>query len=108
MLEAVTGMRARPEELMDIGERINNMERAFNVREGMTRKDDILPWRCLEEPMPDGPAKGRALGEAGLNIMLDEYYGARGWNEKGIPQKEKLQALGLTDVAKQLELLLTA
>jgi aldehyde:ferredoxin oxidoreductase len=108
MLEAVTGMRARPEELMDIGERINNLERAFNVREGITRKDDILPWRCLEEPMPDGPAKGRALGEAGLNKMLDEYYGARGWNEKGIPQKEKLQALGLTDVAKQLELLLTA
>jgi len=108
MLEAVTGMRARPEELMDIGERINNLERAFNVREGITRKDDILPWRCLEEPMPDGPAKGRALGEAGLNKMLDEYYGARGWNNEGIPRKDRLQELGLNDVAKQLELIVNA
>jgi len=108
MLEAVTGMRTSPEELMKIGERINNLERAFNVREGLTRKDDILPRRCLEEPVQEGPAKGLVLSEDKLDIMLNEYYGARGWNEKGIPQKDKLLELGLNDVAEQLELIVNA
>lgn len=108
MLEAVTGIRVSSNELMKIGERINNLERAFNVREGITRKDDTLPRRCLEEPMPDGPGKGKTLSETTLRIMLDEYYRARGWNEEGIPRKDKLQELGLNDVAEQLELIVTA
>jgi len=108
MLEAVTGMRTSPGELMKVGERINNLERAFNVREGITRKDDTLPRRCLEEPMPDGPAKGKTLSETKLRVMLDEYYRARGWNEEGIPRKDKLQELGLNDVAEQLELIVNA
>jgi aldehyde:ferredoxin oxidoreductase len=74
------------------GERIFNLERMYNIREGLTRADDSLPKRLLEEPMPDGPAKGHIVD---LEPLLDAYYEYRGWDEYGVPTEEKLQELGL-------------
>jgi len=98
---AITGSNISANEVLQIGERIINVERAFNVREGLTRKDDTLPDRMLKEPMPDGPAKGQVVR---LDIMLDDYYRFRGWDkDSGLPTKKKLLELGLSDIANELE-----
>jgi aldehyde:ferredoxin oxidoreductase len=55
------------------------VEKAFNIREGLTRKDDTMPKRYLEEKIPDGPCKGQVLN---LEPLLDQYYTARGWDVK--------------------------
>ncbi len=68
------------EELGLIGERIWNLERDFNNRAGFTSKDDTLPKRLLTEQAKTGPAKGHANG---LDKMLPEYYGLRGWDDGG-------------------------
>jgi len=100
LYDGVTGIRLSEEEVLRTGERINNLERAFNIREGLTRKDDTLPERVLKEPYPDGPAKGEVVR---LEPMLDEYYDFRGWEQKtGFPTRSKLEELGLTDVADDL------
>ena len=92
-LKAVTGWDITENELMTIGERIVNVERLFNIRQGLTRKDDTLSERFLKEPIPSGPAKGQVLD---LDPMLDEYYTARGWDLKtGRPTETRLKELGL-------------
>ncbi len=94
-LQAVTGWDITEDELMTIGERIVNVERLFNIRQGLTRKDDTLSERFLKEPIPSGPAKGRVLN---LEPMLAEYYQARGWDpETGRPTRAGLERLGLKD-----------
>lgn len=74
------------------GERIYNLERLFNLKAGLTSKDDTLPKRMLEEPMPEGPGKGHVVH---LDEMLPEYYSVRGWSAEGIPGDEKLSELGV-------------
>ena len=99
-LNLTTGLKYKVKELRLIGERIVNLNRAFNVREGLTRKDDQLPERLLKDPSPKGPAKGQVVE---LDQMLDEYYQIRGWDMKtGIPTYETLIKVGLEDVAKDL------
>ena len=103
LMEAVTGLKLTPEEVMQVGERINNLARAFNVREGFTRADDTLPERLLTEPLKAGASKGHFISKEELTQMLDEYYAARGWDVKtGVPAKEKLVELGLGYVVDQL------
>ncbi|ROR32601.1 aldehyde ferredoxin oxidoreductase family protein [Inmirania thermothiophila] len=80
------------ERLAETGERIWNLEREFNLRAGLTAKDDTLPRRLLEEPARSGPAKGK-VNELGK--MLPEYYRVRGWGEDGVPTTETRQRLGL-------------
>jgi len=63
----------------------------FNLREGLTRKDDTLPYRTLHEPLPDGPAAGQCIGEENLNRMIDEYYAFRGWDSAGVPTEKTLK-----------------
>jgi aldehyde:ferredoxin oxidoreductase len=105
LLEAVTGLVYTPDDIMQAGERINNLARAFNVREGFTRADDTLPERLLTEPLPGGASKGHFISKDELNQMLDEYYTERGWNiETGAPTSEKLEELGLGYVVDQLVL----
>jgi aldehyde:ferredoxin oxidoreductase len=89
---SVTGLNITEDEVLRIGERITNIERLFNIREGLTRKDDSLPDRMTNEPMPDGPAKGEVVR---LDRMLDEYYELRGWDSDGFPTNEKLSELGV-------------
>ena len=84
-----------------VAERISNLRRCFNVREGITRRDENLPKRFTEEPMPHGPAKGHVCN---LEPMLREYYQYRRWDyETGLPYRETLEELGLKDVADELE-----
>ena len=74
------------------GERIWNLERLFNLKAGLTKKDDTLPERLLNMPVPEGPAKGMV---SRLPEMLPEYYQLRGWDENGIPTEQRLKELQL-------------
>lgn len=92
LLNAATGADYSREEILAAGERIFNAERLFLMRAGFDRKQDTLPKRLLEEPLPGGPAKGQVCR---LEEMLDPYYEARGWDQNGNPTPEKLGSLGL-------------
>jgi len=103
VMEAVTGLVYTPDEIQKVGERINNLARVFNIKAGFTRVDDTLPKRLMTEPLKEGAAKGHVISQDDLNIMLDEYYKARGWDLKtGTPTKEKLIELGLGYAAEDL------
>ncbi|WP_114648990.1 aldehyde ferredoxin oxidoreductase family protein [Pseudothauera hydrothermalis] len=80
------------DKLHQVGERIWNMERQFNLAAGLTAKDDNLPPRLTSEPAKSGPAKGLVNQ---LDKMLPEYYQLRGWNAEGVPTADTLQRLGL-------------
>ena len=96
LLSAATGIGFDPESVLKVGERISNLMRAFNVREGVRRQDDMLPERVLKEPLPKG-------GIPPIKDMLDEYYRARKWNIKtGIPTPQKLKELHLEWTMKDL------
>ena len=104
MINPVTGFDYSLGELIDVAERILDLERAFNVRAGMRRRDDTLSRRFLEEPIPEGPAKGINTDEPTLNKMLDDFYGLKEWDPRtGIPTRAKLVRMGLEDVAAKLE-----
>jgi aldehyde:ferredoxin oxidoreductase len=101
LISSVTGWEFSIEDFKKTGERIVNLSRAFNMRDGFSRADDNLPKRLVEEPMPDGPAKGHVVEQ--LDTMLDNYYEARGWDNKtGKPSPEKLKDLGLDFVIQDL------
>ncbi len=99
LVSAVTGWDVDAAELERVGERIVNLERGFNVRDGVRRGDDVLPWKVMHEPIPDGPSAGMYCPPAELAAMLDAYYALRGWDADGVPTKERLEALGLGDLA---------
>jgi aldehyde:ferredoxin oxidoreductase len=92
MLEGVAGLNFTLASLLKAGERIWNAERTFNFKAGLSGKDDTLPLTFLNEPMKDGPAKGRVCE---LKGMLAEYYELRGWDKEGKPLAEKLKELSL-------------
>lgn len=95
--QAVTGESLSKNDFLTIAGRIETLIRMFNLREGLTRKDDTLPYRTLLEPLPDGPAKGQFIGEENLNRMIDEYYACRGWDSAGVPTASTLQKYGLSN-----------
>jgi len=91
LLSAVTGRKFSSDDIMKIGERIYNLERLIINMYGFSGEDDSLPKRLLEEPMPEGPAKGETVD---IERLKNEYYKLRGW-ENGKPTKEKLRELGI-------------
>lgn len=93
MLEAVTGLPYKAMDLHRIGERIWNLERAYNLDAGIDPALDTLPPRLLREPAAEGPAQGQVVR---LGEMLPLYYRARGWDESGRPEPRKLAELGLS------------
>ncbi|HOP09708.1 MAG TPA: aldehyde ferredoxin oxidoreductase C-terminal domain-containing protein, partial [Candidatus Methanofastidiosa archaeon] len=95
MLSAVTGVEYTENEFISIGEKIWNIERIFNNRAGFTKEDDRLPKRLLEEPVREGPAKGKVCR---LDEMLPLYYKARGWDDEGAPMDHKIRELGIENV----------
>jgi len=100
----VTGIEMTPEELERTGERINNLGRLFNIREGFTRKDDHLPPKVMSTPIPDDTvSKGSYITQEELDQMLDDYYATRGWTKEGVPTLEKLKELELEDLAYIIE-----
>jgi len=103
LIPPLTGMKEYSDvkKLRLTAERICNLRRAFNTREGITRKDENLHPRFTQEPMPEGPAKGQVVH---LDVMLDEYYELRGWDKKtGLPYRKTLERVGLKNVADELE-----
>jgi aldehyde:ferredoxin oxidoreductase len=94
----VTGVDMTPEQLRTAGERIINIARIINLREGLTREDDTLPWKVMNQPIQDdGPVKGAVVTQEELDLLLDDYYTARGWTVDGVPTKEKLKELSMEE-----------
>ena len=102
MLAAVTGIEQFEdhEYLRTVAERIINLERAFIVREGFTRKDDTFPIRITNEPLLTRGAPGDGQVVRNLDRFLDRYYRIRGWTEQGAPSRQKLNELGIDVVLK--------
>ena len=99
---AVTGAPSDEQSLRAAGRRIWNLTRAFNVREGFSRKDDTLPERMEKEPLPSGKTAGKAVSKASFEQMLSEYYSLWGWDADGRPTKETLEKVGLGDIVSRL------
>ncbi|MHA1229774.1 MAG: aldehyde ferredoxin oxidoreductase family protein [Candidatus Helarchaeota archaeon] len=93
--QLISGIPMTGEKLIKAGERIHNLAKCFNIREGASRKDDYLPERCYKDKLQDEPVKGAVIDKAGFDKMLDEYYAERGWDKEGIPSAAKLKELGL-------------
>jgi len=92
MINSCLGTSYTADDLLEVGERIWNIERLFNMGAGFNETDDILPERFMKEPIADGPAKGQV---SRLQEMRPEYYRLRGWSDKGEPLSATLNALGL-------------
>lgn len=101
LLNAATGLNWSIDDLYVISERGSNIERAFNIREGLRRSWDTLPPRILTESVGSGPTKGQVVE---LDALLTDFYRLCGWDiETGIPTPEKLNELGLTEIARDME-----
>jgi aldehyde:ferredoxin oxidoreductase len=101
LLYSATGIEKfkDPKYLWLVGERIFNLEKTFIARDGFDTSHDTMPERILKEPVPREPSKGQIFE---LDALLKDYYKSRSWNERGIPTKEKLVELGLTEAVKEL------
>jgi aldehyde:ferredoxin oxidoreductase len=104
LLAAATGVERFADigYLSKVGERIVNLERAFNVREGFGRKDDRLPERMLTEPLHTHGAPGEGEMVREMETFLDRYYELRGWTKDGVPTASKLDELGLGQIVEEI------
>jgi aldehyde:ferredoxin oxidoreductase len=93
---AATGEDLSLQEFLKVGERIWNLERLFNLGAGFTRADDRLPERCFE-PIRGEASEGAVMDRKQFEEMLDEYYRLRGWDDRGVPSREKLEELGISE-----------
>ncbi|MGM0610802.1 MAG: aldehyde ferredoxin oxidoreductase family protein [Thermodesulfobacteriota bacterium] len=103
MLQAATGQKTDPDSIHALGERIWNLIRLFNLREGLDPAEDRLPQRFMHDPVPDGPQKGHFFTPGQTEKMLAEYYEKRGWDKSGYPLKKTLNRLRL-DEEKNIDL----
>jgi aldehyde:ferredoxin oxidoreductase len=102
-LTAGLGKALKVDDLVDTASRIATQERAFAVREGLTREDDTLPKKLIDYQMP-GTWPDDKIDIESLERMKNDYYKAMAWDvESGVPTRETLEALGLSDVASDLE-----
>jgi len=92
MVDAACEGSWSPDNMLEVGERIWNLERQYNIDAGFTGKDDTLPKRLLKDAAKSGPAEGKV---SGLDKMLPEYYELRGWTKEGTPSNETLERLAL-------------
>ena len=99
--ELITGWQMTAEQLREAGERISNLKKQFNIREGWHRGDDTLPQRILNEKLPTGIPRGVGLSHKDLDMMITTYYKERGWTSKGLIPDTKLIELGLMDLVRQ-------
>ena len=98
----ITGWDMSADALRLAGERINNLKKQFNIREGWRRADDTLPPRVFQEVLPTGAVAGVGLDKQDLDMMIQGYYRARGWREDGTIPMGKLQELELNDVVRNI------
>ena len=104
-MQAATGLNFSLEKFYEIADRIYNLIRLFWIREYgyWSREMDIPPARWFEEPLTQGPMKGRHLNYDTYNKMLDWYYDIRGWDKNGVPRKSTLAKYGLDKEAREIE-----
>ena len=103
LIAKATGWDFTVQDFRKSGERVYNLIRAFCVREGISRKEDILPPRLMEDPLSEGPAKGMVIDKDTLEKMKDAYYRFRGWDlQSGWPTPEKLRELELDDLVEDI------
>lgn len=103
LFSTLTGIKISESELLKIGRKIINIEKAFNIREGIKRNDDIPPKRFFDEPIQSGPFKGKKLNIDDFNQMLDNYYRLHGWSiDTGWPTYKTLENIGLNSIADEL------
>jgi aldehyde:ferredoxin oxidoreductase len=103
LFSAATGLKVDEDGMKEVADRIWALERVFIVREGVSRKDDVLVGRLTDEPPHGGLLDGIPHDQVKWDKMLDEYYDLVGWDKKtGIPTRAKLEALGLKEVADEL------
>lgn len=96
LFKSVTGRSLTEEELNKLGERVWNMTKLFNLREGIDCTQDTLPPRFVKEALPDGPAKGHRITEDDMDILRTDYYQERGWDKTSFPTTQKLDELGIS------------
>jgi len=101
LYKAATSFQVDKEELMEAAMRVNHVERAYNARLGLRAKDDILPPRFTEDPMPEGPSKGKVFDI--LEPMRAAWYRQHGWDAEGVPTRATLASYELEDIAADLE-----
>ncbi|MHC1720466.1 MAG: aldehyde ferredoxin oxidoreductase family protein [Clostridiaceae bacterium] len=94
MYNAVVGEEHDNESLLRAGDRIWTLEKLFNLKAGLTKADDTLPKRLIEDQIAEGPSKGNVHH---LDVLLPEYYSVRGWDGEGVPTDDTLKALGLEE-----------
>ncbi|MBS3790122.1 MAG: aldehyde ferredoxin oxidoreductase family protein [Candidatus Thermoplasmatota archaeon] len=102
LLNAVTGFDMSLSEFLKAGERVYNLSKAFNIRNGFGRKDDKLPDRVFDDEVLYGPTEGETLSRKEFEEELDRYYDVRGWDNEGIPSKNTLKRLDLPQVAEEI------
>jgi len=95
LVNAATGQGYTVDELKRVGARAWTMERLFNLREGLSKKDDTLPERLFTTPIHDGPSKGAVVNKTDFDNELEAYYSVWGWTKDGVPTKECLDELGM-------------
>jgi aldehyde:ferredoxin oxidoreductase len=100
LINAASGLNYDDDGVHLFTQRVETLSRLFNMREGTSRKDDVLPPR-LWEPQANGPRKGMtsAVSKEDFEAQLDKFYTLRGWDKTGKPTKETLELLGLSELA---------
>lgn len=101
LLNAATGMNYTEDDIAYYGQRVETLSRLFNMREGASRGDDVLPKRFWE-PQSHGPREGMIsyISKEDFDACLDHFYDLRGWDKSGKPTDETLELLGLTEIVK--------
>ena len=102
LLNVMTGFDMSLSEFLKAGERVYNLSKAFNTRNGFGRKDDRLPDRVFDDEVIYGPTEGETLSRREYEEELDRYYDVRGWDDEGVPSKNTLKRLHLPKVAEEL------
>ncbi len=93
----MTGHEYGAQDILDVGERAQQLCRLFNNREGFTEKDDRLPKRVMQA-FKSGPLEGVEITDEALHTARQTWYGLMGWTPEGVPTKERLDQLGLTEL----------
>ena len=93
LIHCESGWTFKEKDLQDVGKRIIDIERMFNNRENISRKDDTLPKRYFDDPMPLKIAKGHCIDRGEFDKLLTRYYKIRGWTNEGLVKKERVKEL---------------
>lgn len=96
LVTLATGIEMSPAQIEEVGKRIIDLERIFNIKQGVTRRSDTLPKRYFDDPMPLGLCKGHRIDRGEFSSLLTRYYRLKGWDEDGTPSRsvrEELEAL---------------